>query len=228
MRGTGVLWGRAPGFCGEGCRVLWELGSARRMETEGLLAACANASNAAGAPAAPFARQSRSPTSCLKPYERSRPPTSRPKRRGLRALLGGAGVLWELGFARRMETEGLLAACANASNTAGAPAATFARQSRSPTSCLKPYERSRSPTSRLKRRGLRALLGGAGVLWELGFARRMETEGLLAACANASNTAGAPAAPFARQSRPPTILTSQFSCGWFCPGSIGKPRGQHP
>src|SRR5690554_6137662 len=211
------------------------------METEGLLAACANASNTAGAPAAPFARQSRSPTSrlkpyersrsptsCLKPYERSRPPTSRPKRRGLRALLGGAGVLWELGFARRMETEGLLAACANASNTAGAPAAPFARQSRSPTSrlkpyersrsptsCLKPYERSRPPTSRPKRRGLRALLGGAGVLWELGFARRMETEGLLAACANASNTAGAPAAPFARQSRPPTILTSQFSCGWF-------------
>src|SRR5690554_3254489 len=205
------------------------------METEGLLAACANASNTAGAPAAPFARQSRSPTSrlkpyersrsptsCLKPYERSRPPTSRPKRHGLRALLGGAGVLWELGFARRMETEGLLAACANASNTAGAPAAPFARQSRSPTSCLKPYERSRSPTSclkpyersrpptsRPKRRGLRALLGGAGVLWELGFARRMETEGLLAACANASNTAGAPAAPFARQSRPPTILTSQ-------------------
>src|SRR5690554_434473 len=114
-----------------------------------------------------------------------------------------------------METEGLLAACANASNTAGAPAAPFAQQSRPPTSCP-------------KRRGLRALLGGAGVLWELGFARRMETEGLLAACANASNTAGAPAAPFARQSRPPTILTSQFSCGWFCPGSIGKPRGQHP
>src|SRR5690554_1306099 len=113
MRGTGVLWkgagflwegcrgfvGRVPGFCGkgagalwEGCRVLWELGSARRMETEGLLAACANASNTAGAPAAPFARQSRSPTSRLKPYERSGSPTSRPKRRGLRALLGGAGV----------------------------------------------------------------------------------------------------------------------------------------
>src|SRR5690554_2740625 len=224
------------------------------METEGLLAACANASNTAGAPAAPFARQSRSPTSRLKPYERSGSPTSRPKRRGLRALLGGAGVLWELGCAPRRETEGLLAACANASNAAGAPAAPFARQSRSPTSCLKPYERSRPPTSRLKpyersrsptsclkpyersrsptsrpkRRGLRALLGGAGVLWELGFARRMETEGLLAACANASNTAGAPAEPFARQSRPPSILTSQFSCGWFCPGTIGKPRGQHP
>src|SRR5690554_4756439 len=157
MRGTGVLWegrwvfvGRVPGFVGKGAGFLWELGSARRMETEGLLAACANASNTAGAPAAPFARQSRSPTSRLKPYEQSRPPTSRPKRRGLRALLGGAGVLWELGFARRMETEGLLAACANASNTAGAPAAPFARQSRSPTSRLKPYEQSRPPTSRPK------------------------------------------------------------------------------
>src|SRR5690554_90100 len=182
-KGAGVLWGRAPGFCGEGRRGFVGAGLCPANGDRGLLAACANASNAAGAPAAPFARQSRSPTSCLKPYERSRPPTSRLKPY---------------------------------------------ERSRSPTSCLKPYERSRSPTSRPKRRGLRALLGGAGVLWELGFARRMETEGLLAACANASNTAGAPAEPFARQSRPPSILTSQFSCGWFCPGTIGKPRGQHP
>src|SRR5690554_1807374 len=135
MRGTGVLWegrwvlwegrrgfvGRVPGLCGkgagalwEGCRVLWELGSARRMETEGLLAACANASNTAGAPAAPFARQSRSPTSRLKPYERSRSPTSRPKRRGPSALPRDGGDCWERCCAWRMKTEGALAACGNA------------------------------------------------------------------------------------------------------------------
>src|SRR5690554_5254767 len=35
------------------------------------------------------------------------------------------GSLWELGFPERMETEGLLAACANASNTAGRPSASI-------------------------------------------------------------------------------------------------------
>src|SRR5690554_5930304 len=35
------------------------------------------------------------------------------------------GTLWELGFPERMETEGLLAACANASNTAGRPSASI-------------------------------------------------------------------------------------------------------
>src|SRR5690554_3022136 len=35
------------------------------------------------------------------------------------------GTLWELGFPERMETEGLLAACANVSNTAGRPSASI-------------------------------------------------------------------------------------------------------
>src|SRR5690554_6425416 len=144
------------------------------METEGLLAVGANAGNSAGALAAPFARQSRSPT----------------KPGALGATHRSAwGNGWELGFARRREAEGLLAVGANAGNSAGAPAAPFARQSRSPT--------SPGALGAAHRRAW-----GSG--WELGFARRREAEGLLAVGANAGNSAGAPAAPFARQSRSPT------------------------
>src|SRR5690554_6490424 len=130
------------------------------METEGLLAVGANAGNSAGALAAPFARQSRSPT----------------KPGALGATHRSAwGNGWELGFARRREAEGLLAVGANAGNSAGAPAAPFARQSRSPT--------SPGALGAAHRRAW-----GSG--WELGFARRREAEGLLAVGANAGNSAG--------------------------------------
>src|SRR5690554_2568631 len=42
------------------------------------------------------------------------------------------------------------------------------------------------------------------LLWEAGFPGRMDAEGLPAVVSDLTNTAGAPAAPFARRSRPPT------------------------
>ncbi|WP_416138230.1 hypothetical protein ACM26W_17385 [Halomonas sp. HK25] len=152
--------------------VLWELGSARRMETEGLLGGMRqrrqHRRGACGAirPAEPISHQSLQAS-------------LRPK---------GSWVLWELGFARRMETEGLLGGMRQ-------------RQQHRRGACG-----AIRPAEPISHQSLQASLRpkGSWVLWELGFARRMETEGLLAACASAGNTAGAPAAPFARQSRSPT------------------------
>src|SRR5690554_4906779 len=54
------------------------------------------------------------------------------------------------------------------------------------------------------------------LLWEAGFTggstlRRMEAEGLPAVVSDLTNTAGAPAAPFARRSRPPTTPSPYFA-----------------
>jgi hypothetical protein len=153
--------------------------------------------SAAGAPAAPFARQSRAPTELPQPGRLRR---HSPGRAGLLQNFRSRGAC---GAIRPAEPGSYR------TPAAGAPAAPFARQSRAPTELPQP--------GRLRRHSP----GRAGLL------QNFRSRGACGAIRPAepgsyrTSAAGAPAAPFARQSRAPTELPQPGRLRRHSPGRAG-------